>query len=264
VGARHTIRVVIDLHSHVLPGLDDGAATIEESLLILHSMAADGVSLVCGTPHVRADWPTTADAMERALAAVRAAAAEVAIAVEVRGGGEVAVDRLPGLDPAERARLGLGGNPGLLLVETPYFSWPRDMARLCARLVYEGVQPLVAHPERNADVIARPSLIDDVVAAGALVQITAASVDGRIGPRIEGCARELLARRLVHAIASDAHTPGVRDAGLSAAVRAVGDPGLGRWLVEDAPAALLAGEPLTSRPAYVPPRRRSLFRRRRP
>ena len=166
------------------------------------------------------------------------------------------------LDEAERGRLGLGGNPRLLLLETPYYSWPLDLPRVCARLAQEGIQPVLAHPERNPNVIDQPALLEDVVRAGAAVQLTAASVDGRLGRRVERCARSLLADGLAHVIASDAHGPAVREAGMSAAARAVGDPGLGRWLVEDAPAALLAGEPLPTRPAYTPPRRRSLFGRR--
>jgi hypothetical protein len=88
------------------------------------------------------------------------------------------------------------------------------------------------------------------------VQLTAASVDGRAGDRVAACARALLELGLVHAIASDAHGPGVRDAGLAAAARAVGDPGLGRWLVEDGPAALLSGNEPRDRPDHLRRRRR--------
>jgi protein-tyrosine phosphatase len=197
--------------------------------------------------------------MERALDALRAAAA--GIAVELRGGGEIALDRLEGLSDDERARFGLGGNPHLLLLEMPYYGWPVDLAQTCARLRRDGIQPVVAHPERNPDVIERHSLLEDVVRAGAVIQLTAASVDGRLGRRVAGCARELLQAGLGHIIASDAHALTVPGAGLAAAARAVGDPGLGRWLVEDAPAALLAGEPLPSAPPYTAPRRRRLLGR---
>ena len=224
-------------------------------------MAADGVSVVCATPHVRHDYPTTPAAMEEALALVREAAAADGIAIDVRGGGEIAIHRLPAFDPEERARFGLGGNPDVLLVETPYSMWPVDFARVCARLLEDGVLPVVAHPERNPDVMERPALVGDVVRAGAAVQITAGSIEGRVGGKVAACARQLIAYGFVHVIASDAHAPEVREAGLSAAMRAIGDPGLGRWLVEDAPAALLAGELLEERPGYTPPPRRWRFRR---
>jgi protein-tyrosine phosphatase len=91
--------------------------------------------------------------------------------------------------------------------------------------------------------------------------VTAASVDGRLGRRVEGCVRTLLDLGLVHVIASDAHSPDVRAAGLSRAAQAVGDPGFARWLVEEAPRAVISGEPLPVRP--IASRRRTFFGRRR-
>jgi protein-tyrosine phosphatase len=252
---------MIDLHTHVLPGLDDGARNLEEAVAIVTSIAEDGALVVCATPHVRSDYPTSADAMEHALETLRAAVG--GINVDVRGGAEIALDSLPLLSDEERSRLGLGGNPRLLLLEMPYVGWPLDLALTCVRLRGEGIQPVVAHPERNPDVIEQPALLEDVVRSGGVCQLTAASVDGRLGTGPARCARELLTRGLAHVIASDAHAPSVSGGGLAAATRMVGDAGLGRWLVEDAPRALLAGERLPPRPAYTPPRRRlSLFGRR--
>ena len=89
---------------------------------------------------------------------------------------------------------------------------------------------------------------------GGVVQLTAASVDGRLGRAPAVCARRLLELGLAHLIASDAHAPSVREAGMSAARSAVGDELLGRWLTEDVPAALLAGEALPVRPPARKPR----------
>lgn len=249
---------MIDLHAHVLPGLDDGPETLLGAVEILRSMAADGVEVVCATPHVRDDYPTTADQMEAALDGVRAAAVEAGVAIEIRPGGEVALDRLELLSAEERARFGLGGNPGLLLVEFPYEGWPLALASQCEELLADGVIPVIAHPERNEEVQATPWRLEGVVEIGAVVQITAASVDGRLGKRSASCARTLLESGLAHVLASDAHAAWVRGAGMSEALQAVGDAGLGRWLVADAPASLLAGEPLPERPQ--PRRRRSWWR----
>uniref|UniRef100_UPI0039838083 tyrosine-protein phosphatase n=1 Tax=Gaiella sp. TaxID=2663207 RepID=UPI0039838083 len=213
---------MIDLHSHLLPGLDDGAFDLVASVEMAHSMAADGVTVVCATPHVRDDYPTSVEAMEDALARVRGAVDDAGIAIEIRGGGEIALDRLPALDPRTRARFGLGGNSMLLLLETPYWDWPLDLARTCADLHVEHILPVLAHPERNRAVQDNPDVLEGAVRAGAFVQLTAASVDGRLGRAAAACARKLLERELAHCIASDAHGPGVRDAGMSAAARAVG------------------------------------------
>jgi len=250
---------VIDLHSHVLPGLDDGAPDLDAAVAMARSMAADGVRVVCGTPHVRDDYPTSAEAMEGALALMRAAVAEAGIAIEVRGGGEIALDRLPALDTGTRARFGLGGNPALLLLEAPYSIWLLDLPRTCAQLRRDGIVPVLAHPERNPYVQEEPTILEDVVRAGAVVQLTAASVDGRLGRPAASCARRLLELELAHCIASDAHGPSVREAGLSGAVAALGGGELGSWLALAVPAALLVGEELPPRPAGG--RRRGLVER---
>ena len=251
---------MIDLHSHILPGLDDGAHDLDESLAIARSMADDGVRVVAATPHVRDDYPTTPEAMSEALARVSAAVSQAGIEIDVRGGGEVALDRLERLDPEALARFGLGGNPRLVLLEYPYYGQPLSLARECARLRLQGVVPVIAHPERNQTVQERPVDLEGLVRAGAVIQLTAASVDGRLGRAAADCARRLLEFELAHLIASDAHAPGVRQAGLSGAAKAVGGGELAEWLTYTVPAALLAGEELPPRPAG--PRRRSGLLRR--
>lgn len=240
---------MIDLHSHILPGLDDGARDLEESLEMARCMAQDGVRIVAGTPHVRDDYPTPPEAIEQALARVREAVSAAGIALDVRGGAEISLARLGRLDPGELERYGLGGNPRLVLVEYPYHGSPLSLASECAQLRQRGIVPVVAHPERNRDVQERPEDLRGAVGAGAVVQLTAASIDGRLGRAAASCARRLLELELAHLIASDAHAPGVREAGLSHAASAVGRPELGRWLTESVPAALLAGEELPARPA---------------
>ncbi|MGH3002782.1 MAG: CpsB/CapC family capsule biosynthesis tyrosine phosphatase, partial [Gaiellaceae bacterium] len=155
---------MIDLHSHVLPGLDDGAADLEEALSICRAAAADGIEVLAGTPHVRSDHGTTADSMEAALAELRDAAGDL---IRLVPGGEVDLAELS--RPAEElARFALGGNPRYLLVETPYVGWPLDLAERLFRLRASGVTPVLAHPERNYEVQSRPDLLESVVAGGTL------------------------------------------------------------------------------------------------
>lgn len=249
---------VVDLHTHVLPGLDDGARDLAEAVEIVRAMAEDGVRIVAATPHVRDDYPTTPDQMEAALGLVRAAVEAAGIAVELRGGGEISIAALGGLDPATLARFGLGGNPQLVLLEFPYYGWPLSLAHECERLLSSGIVPLLAHPERNAVVPSRTRELAQIVRSGAFVQLTAAAVDGRLGRSAASRARLLLDLELAHTISSDAHSPGVREAGLAAAAAAVGDE-LGNWLTNAVPAALLAGADLPRRPVAE---RRRITRRR--
>lgn len=250
---------MIDLHSHILPGIDDGARDLAEALAIARSMAEDGVRIVAATPHVRADYPTSPGTMSDALRRVRGAVREAGIEIDVRGGGEIGLDRLPHLTLETLGRFGLGGNPRLVLLEYPYQGHAPTLVRDCMRLRLDGFVPVIAHPERNRSVQERPADIDDVVRAGGLVQVTAASVEGRLGRAPARSARRLLELELVHLIASDAHAPGVRAAGLSGAAAAVGGGALAEWLTTLVPAALIAGEELPPRPAG--PRRRGVVGR---
>jgi protein-tyrosine phosphatase len=238
---------VIDLHTHVLPGVDDGPATLEESLSILRAAAADGVTRIVATPHVRDDYPTRPETMERLVADLGTAARDAGIALDLLPGGELDLSVLRELDDSTLHRFGLGGNPDLLLLEFPYHGWPLDIRETVFGLGLRGFAAVLAHPERNTEVQEAPERLRPLVDVGVLVQLTAASVDGRLGRRTQECARTLLDAGLAHVIASDAHMPAIREVGLSDAVDALGDPELGRWLVEDVPAALVAGEPLPPR-----------------
>ena len=253
---------MIDLHSHILPGLDDGAPDLAGSIEIARSMAQDGIRIVAATPHVRDDYPTAPEQMESALREVRDAIAGADVDLDVRPGGEIAIERLESLDDDALRRFGLGGNPALLLIEFPYYGWPLTLPLECARLRREGIVPVIAHPERNQAVQERPSDIATLVHSGAVIQLTAASVDRRLGRAAAVCAQTLLELELAHLIASDAHAPGVRQAGLSAAAEAVGGGALGEWLTNGVPAALLAGTEMPPRPPM--PRTRNLWQRLRP
>jgi protein-tyrosine phosphatase len=240
---------VIDLHSHVLPGLDDGAQTMEDSCELARTALRDGITTIAATPHVRADYPTTPTQMEEGLAAVRAALAEGGVGVELVPGGEIALDTLPSLSREDLARFTLGGSGRYLLLEFPYGGWPLDLEQRIFELVAKGLTPILAHPERSRDVQNDPRRLARAVSGGALVQVTAAAIDGRLGRNPKAAAARLLELGLVHAVASDAHTPDIRAVGLSHARKSISDDGLAAWLVEEAPAAILAGDDLPARPA---------------
>ncbi|MBX5474372.1 MAG: capsular biosynthesis protein [Thermoleophilia bacterium] len=252
---------MIDLHAHVLPGVDDGPATLDASLELLRAAHADGIVRIAATPHVRADFPTPVAAMERLVAEVNEAARAQGISVEVLPGGELDLAYLEELDDDALRRFGLGGNPRLLLLECPYAGWPLALRDVVFRLAARGFSVVLAHPERNAEVQERPDLLRPLVDAGVLVQLTAASLDGRLGRQAQACARALLDDELAHLVASDAHGPSTRAAGLSSAVEALRDEALGRWLVREVPAALVAGETPPPRPRRRRTRRLLSFRR---
>jgi protein-tyrosine phosphatase len=253
---------VIDLHSHILPGVDDGAATLEASVEIARSALADGIEAIAATPHVRRDYPTSVETMEERVAEVRKALGAAGVPLRVLGGGELDLEQLRELGDDDLRRFGLGGNPGLLLLEFPYYGWPLQLPELLFDLRMRGFRSVLAHPERNGEVQARPEQLAPIVESGALVQLTAASVDGRLGRGSRDTAFRLLELELAHLIASDAHAPSIRQIGMTAAAEAVGDRTLARWLTKEVPAALVAGEPLPERPQRAQrPRLRPPWRR---
>jgi protein-tyrosine phosphatase len=251
---------MLDLHSHILPGLDDGARTVEDSCELARAASGEGIRVIAATPHVRADYPTTADAMERGVAELRRTLAWQRIPVEVLQGGELDLDFLrTRLTPDDAAQFALAGRGRHLLLEFPYGGWPLALEQTVFELRVAGLTPVLAHPERNKEVQGRPERLEKLVRAGALVQVTAASVDGRLGRSSRAAAGRLLELGLVHLLASDAHPPDIRSVGFAGAIEALGDRGLVRYLTEDAPAAIAAGETPRRPPALTRRRRLRLW-----
>ncbi len=250
---------MIDLHSHILPGLDDGSRTVDEARALARRAADDGVTAIAATPHVRSDYPTRPEEMERGVTRLREDFVEQEIDVEVLPGGEIDLVMLGSLDDDELRRFTLAQSGRYLLLEFPYSGWPSGLEETVYGLGLRGFLAILAHPERNREVQSSPARLGEAVRMGALVQLTAASLDGRIGRSSQKAAERLLEDGLAHLLASDAHTPEIREAGLGAAAEAVGDDGLARFLTVEAPAAIVAGEPVPKPPRKARRRRYLLF-----
>ena len=246
---------MIDIHSHVLSGLDDGAEDGDASLAMLQEAVAFGVSAIVATPHVRDDYPTSAASMLDRVAELQRAATAAGIGVEVLPGGELAVDRLRLLPPDEVRRFVLGGTSSALLIEISPVESPLDVLEEVRRLAQEGFRCVIAHPERNAWVQSTPRAVEALVHGGALVQITAGSLVGRFGKSAQRTAQVLLDASLVHVVATDTHGAGDRGACLPGAIRALRDPALAEWLTTAVPEAILADRALPSRPQVAARRR---------
>lgn len=235
---------MIDLHAHILPGFDDGVRSLEEARDLARAAAAEGVTAIAATPHVRDDFPTTAEQMERGVQRLRADFEEQEIPVEILYGGELGLERLWELSESEVARFSLAQTGRYVLVEFPYRGWPPILDATIVSYARRGVVSLIAHPERNGAVQADPERVQALLASGALVQITAASLQGLVGRSSQATAHRLLELGFVHVLASDGHGPHIRMGGMLEAAEALGDPGLARYLTTDVPAAIVAGTPV--------------------
>jgi protein-tyrosine phosphatase len=243
---------VIDLHTHVLPALDDGPDTLAGSVRIVEIAAHAGTRTLVATPHLRADHPGVrpAELAGRARELTEHLRSR-GLPVEIVPGAEVDLGAAAALPDAELALATLAGNGRDLLVETPYGPLPDDFADQLLALAGRGFRLTLAHPERNPTVQAGPELVGALVRRGVLVQLTARSLVGRGSSA--GAARTLLDRGWAHVLASDAHAIDRRPPDLGARLRQAVDafPHAAaelEWMVTDAPRAILDGRELPPRP----------------
>lgn len=239
---------MIDLHCHLLPGIDDGAADLDESVAMGRLAAAEGTTLIVATPHLRQGrfW-------NAGRATLEALAAEVAQRlegiVEVRLGGEIAAHsesfeemlELPGGD-----LLTLAGSR-YVLVEVPWQPVAFDVMELVHELTVRDLVPILAHPERVRWLAEDPPLLAALRRAGALLQLTGASVTGELGSLPQRVSKSLLDAGMADLVASDGHSPAVRPPGLGAVYRQLREERgeeTARRLLIDNPGAVVADRPV--------------------
>jgi protein-tyrosine phosphatase len=240
---------VIDLHCHLLPGLDDGPQSVEESLAMAASALRDGVHTVVATPHMlNGVHENDLDRVRPALEALEKALAREGLPLRLHLGGDVHVT--PGMVEAVRsgAAVTIGDGRKYLLLELPAQSVPPGVKEEIFRLRVHGITPIVTHPERNPSIFRDKEILRELVEMGALAQVTAMSLTGGFGEAVRDVAEVLLKRRLVHVMASDAHSvqdrPPILSRGLEAAAALLGRPDEAERMVTEIPAAILAGEPV--------------------
>ncbi len=198
---------ILDLHTHILPGVDDGAQTLEDSLQMLRNAAASQVAAVVATPHcnVVPYWENydTPDFRQKLLE-LRRRAAQEQIPVQIIAGAEVRVtEDLPLLLREKRV---MSLNAGRYVL-TEFLPWtvPEAFEDMLLRILEEGYIPLVAHPERYDAVAREPELVASWLQKGCHIQLTGGSLLGKYGPSARKAAQYLLRRDLVACVASDAH-----------------------------------------------------------
>lgn len=247
---------MIDLHSHILPGIDDGPVDLEGSLAFARSAVAAGITTIAATPHVNSRFQLRADDIAGLPARVSALSAQLSeheIPLEVVKGAEVSFSRVPEMNREQLGVLSLGDGP-YLLVESPYSDVVPMIEELLFSLQAQGVRPVLAHPERCPAFQSEPQMVARLVEAGTVCLVNSGSIGGAFGNGARRLALALIRQGLVHAVSSDAHDakgrpPGLLE-GLASGQREL--PGLSDEtdrLTREAPTAILAGERVP-----VPPR----------
>jgi protein-tyrosine phosphatase len=236
---------VIDIHSHLLPGIDDGPRDWDESIALCRLVASHGVTVSIATPHlIDGVYNNTVSRLGRLVEELNDRLARQHIALEVRVGAEVDFASRHVLEVTdELPRLGGGA---AVLIEMPVAVVPPRMADTLFRVRASGLMPILAHPERNELLQARPEIAREWIQAGTALQLDAESLLGLWGRGAAACAEALLRAGCYHALASDAHSvgrrpPRIREALERAAALVEGDVSR---LVNESPLALLAGRRL--------------------
>ena len=239
---------MIDLHCHILPGVDDGAKTIEESIQMARMAALTGTKTIVATPHMlhpqfHVPGPLARQKHAELVAALAAAEVpiEIVLAGEIHWSAEV--ERLLGtgeLLPLCTARR-------YILFELPYSNVPHAFRDVVFQLQMAGIFPVLAHPERIAELQASPDKIIAFRDAGVLMQITGASLTADSDRRVRKTAERWLEMGLVDLVASDGHNTVRRPPTLDGAARAIRrkcDADVEDWLTREVPRRILAGEPV--------------------
>ena len=235
----------VDLHNHVIPGVDDGARDAAEAREAVAGLAGEGVRSIIATPHFDGSLTREAGELSRRLAELdagweRLQEAVRGMDVELSRGVELRLDA-PDVDVTD-ARLRLGGGPAIL-VEFPYFTVPPRSAEVLGGLRRQGYLPLLAHPERYHGLDSGLSVVASWLDAGAALQVNAASFRGRYGKEAQTVAQELVSRGWAHCIGSDYHARGEpRVAAARELLEGWGGEAQARLLFEENPSRLLAGE----------------------
>ena len=236
---------MIDVHCHLLPGIDDGADSLPVALQMAKQAVANGIRHAVLTPHITPGrYDNDLQTIDRACQEFRGQLLQHNIALTVSLAAEVSIcpELMHLLPQGEIPFLGKLDGLNILLLEFPHSHIPPGSLKLVEWLLHRNVRPMIAHPERNKDVHRNIEKIAPFVQSGCLLQLTAASVAGGFGPVSQERSEQLLERGWVKLLASDAHNANHRipdlNPGREAAARLIGDEAA--WhLVREAPASIV-------------------------
>jgi protein-tyrosine phosphatase len=221
---------VIDLHCHLLPGIDDGPETLELALQLARHAVTSGIQVSMVTPHMHAGrYENRATGIRKAAAEFQAALDQQGIALRLQVAAEVRLDHevLSWIAEGHVPFLGRWHDENIMLLELPHSHVPVGADKLVEWLLKQGVRPMIAHPERNKDIMRSTEKLIPFIRLGCLLQVTAGAVAGGFGEGARVRAVDLLGKGWVTVLASDAHNmdsrPPELEPGRRAAAAIVGE-----------------------------------------
>lgn len=254
---------MIDIHCHILPGIDDGPPTQEGSLALARAAVAAGTREIVATPHVTWDHThNTATAIAAGVADLEAALTREQIPLRLHTGGEIAMTRAAELGDDELVALRLGGPGGThLLVECPLSPNAVGIEPLLGMLRSRGHAIVLAHPERCPAFQRDPASYARLVAQGMLGQVTAGALVGRFGREVQELGDHFVREGLAHIVASDGHSADRRRPSIGEELVEAGFGDQADWLARAVPHAVLTGAAIPPSPAMPSRARGGALRR---
>ena len=245
---------MIDIHHHLLAGLDDGASSPEMSLAMARMAVEDGITHVVCTPHANAHYEYEPAVIQAKIAELTNVLEREGIALTLGRGSDfhLTFDNVQTAksDPPRYSVNGLG----YLLVEIPDYGLPQGLTETFYQLQLAGMTPILTHPERNPTLQANPAKMADWMRGGVLIQVTAGSVLGHMGKTARKMAHTLLRNRWVHFIATDAHNTTSRPPKMREAFEEIADrydPEYAHLICVTNPLCVFQGRPLPMQPEPV-------------
>jgi protein-tyrosine phosphatase len=235
-----------DIHSHVLPEIDDGARSLADSIELCRRAAAEGTRAIVATPHIREGvWPNRRDRIAERVEDLREELKKAQVDIDLVLGAEVFLcsDIVDGL--GEGAFPTYAEARRYFLFELPSHFILRQVQQLVFEFRTRGLTPVIAHPERNPMLMSSLEALEELTRMGALLQLTAASITGRFGRAARRSAATLIERGLAHAVASDGHHPQYRPTGMRQAYALVAErygATTAELLLVENPRRIIAGE----------------------
>jgi protein-tyrosine phosphatase len=237
---------VIDLHCHYLPGIDDGAQTLSDSLDLARAAVDAGIHTAVMTPHVHPGrYENTAPTIRKLCAAFQRVLEHQEIPLQIRAGGEVRIssDIIAMVEHDQVPFIGELAGYRIMLLEFPHSHLLLGADKLIKWLLARHIRPLIAHPERNKDVMRNVEKIAPFVQMGCLLQLTGASILGQFGKPAQQTAVTIIERGWASVVATDAHNLRHRPPNLDLAYAALVDIGgesLARQLTQTTPGLVVS------------------------
>lgn len=201
---------MIDIHSHILPGVDDGSKDIEMSIEMARIYEKNNIKKVIATPHyIEGVQNSTLEENKIALEALNHRLEEEQIDLEVCLGNEIMIS-LDILKDLEESNLSTLNGSKYILIEFPMFDIPNYTENILHELLLRGYHPIIAHPERNRSIGEDPNILFRLIEDGALAQLNLGSIEGKFGKKIKENAELLLNHNMIHFVSTDAHRSNTR------------------------------------------------------